>query len=633
MKIKNTQSSVFLFYVLMVIFLMNGSGYAQDSSPKGRGDTGMVRLENPFTGDYLVQHIAKTTPRLILTPEIERSLKKKLATDPQVQAYFAYLKREAEKIMQQPLLERKLTGRRLLSVSRTMAYRMGVLCLVYRLEPDPALLQRIDDEVQAVCRFSDWHPEHFLDVAEMAYGVALAVDWAGEYLPAETVTLAKQALTEKGLKAGFSKPMWWVDGNNNWNQVCHGGLIAAALAVAEEEPALATKTIRRALDNLPHALGEYRPDGIYPEGPSYWGYGTGFTLLASSMLSSAFGTDFGISEYPAFLKSADFILLATAPSGDYFNFSDCGLHRTNQTAVLLSWFAARTGDALYFDKKFFDHPEGVGRFAGPGLIWLSQCHPDHKSRLPLNWYGEGRNPVVFFRGGEEDPGHYYFAAKGGSASVNHGNMDAGTFVFELDGVRWVIDPGTQGYNELEQAGFDLWHSCQECQRWTLLTKSNKGHSTLTVDDARHNVKGYAPITDFQDGRKPQVTLDLTEIFEGHLKKAERRFIKESDRSLLIEDLVVPEDSTRKITWGLMTTAAVVPDKRGALLQQDGKTLRLTILEPAGAKVTVVPLDPPPLKLDKRIPHLKRIKINCPAAWFGEKGGKIRVRLSGSREGR
>jgi hypothetical protein len=78
---------------------------------------------------------------------------------------------------------------------------------------------------------------------------------------------------------------------------------------------------------------------------------------------------------------------------------------------------------------------------------------------------------------------------------------------------------------------------------------------------------------------------------------------------------------------------VVPDKRGALLQQDGKTLRLTILEPAGAKVTVVPLDPPPLKLDKRIPHLKRIKINCPAAWFGEKGGKIRVRLSGSREGR
>ena len=512
------------FCVIVFFFIVSMAWTSGQPPAVNPGDP--ATLENPFTGDYLLKHIAPATPRLILTPAMEKVLKEKLSTDPQVQAYFRYLKDEAEKIMTQPLLERRLTGRRLLSVSRTMAYRMGVLCLVYRLEPGVALLQRIDEEVRAVCHFSDWHPEHFLDVAEMAYGVALAVDWAGEYLPDSTVALAKKALISKGLKPAFARPMWWVDANNNWNQVCHGGLIAAALAVAEEDPALATRTIHRALDNLPHALEEYRPDGIYPEGPSYWGYGTGFTLLASSMLTSAFGTDYGIAEYPAFLKSADFILLATAPSGDYFNFSDCGLHRTNQTAVLLSWFAARTGDRLYFDKKFFDHPEGVGRFAGPGLVWLSQCHPDHESRLPLNWYGRGRNPVVFFRGGEGDPRHYYFAAKGGSASVNHGNMDAGSFIFELDDVRWVIDPGTQGYNELEQAGFDLWHSCQECQRWTLLTKSNKGHSTLTVDGARHNVAGYAPITDLKDGKEPEVTLDLTEIFSGHLKKAERRFVNE-----------------------------------------------------------------------------------------------------------
>ena len=37
-------------------------------------------------------------------------------------------------------------------------------------------------------------------------------------------------------------------------------------------------------------------------------------------------------------------------------------------------------------------------------------------------------------------------------------MDAGSFVFELNGVRWAIDPGVQDYNALEQAGFDLWGS-------------------------------------------------------------------------------------------------------------------------------------------------------------------------------
>ena len=120
---------------------------------------------------------------------------------------------------------------------------------------------------------------------------------------------------------------------------------------------------------------------------------------------------------------------------------------------------------------------------------------------------------------------------GDTASNNHSNMDAGTFVFELNGVRWVVDPGNQDYNELEQAGFSQWGRCQECPRWTLLTKGNHGHSTITVDNARHNVKGYAPITEFHAGKKPEVTIDLTEIFTGHLKSIQRKFIKESNRSL------------------------------------------------------------------------------------------------------
>jgi len=60
--------------------------------------------------------------------------------------------------------------------------------------------------------------------------------------------------------------------------------------------------------------------------------------------------------------------MSTAP-GDYFNFSDCGLYRGNLTSVLLVWFAAKIGEGLCFDKMFFS---GVGRIAGPVLIWLSQ---------------------------------------------------------------------------------------------------------------------------------------------------------------------------------------------------------------------------------------------------------------------
>ena len=212
--------------------------------------------------------------------------------------------------------------------------------------------------------------------------------------------------------------------------------------------------------------------------------------------------------------------------------------------------------------------------------------------------------------------------------MNHGNMDAGTFVFELNGVRWVVDPGTQSYNELEQAGFDLWSRCQDCQRWTLLTKNNYGHSTITVNNALHNVDGYSPITDFKAGDNPEATIDITPAFFDNLEIAHRRFAKDSPQSLLIEDDLVTNDSTKMITWQLMTTADVIPSEGGAVLNQDGKELKLDILAPKHVQVSVISMDPPPLELDRQIENLKRIEIRVPAYLFDNKEGKIKVRLSG-----
>ena len=616
------------FLVLIAfIFLSSVNSNVVGENRIDKGDS-IIPLQNPISVEYLKEHLQKESPRLVLTPEIELVLKEKLKIDPQMQAYFKYMKEEADRVLQKPLIAYKKTGRRLLSVTRDFISRMGALCLVYRIEKDPVILKRIDDELKAICSFKDWNPSHYLDVAEASFGVAIAVDWAGDDLPEETVNLAVDALINKGIKPSFNHSMFWIRTNHNWNQVCHGGMVAAALVVAEENPGLAAKTIKRALKYIPNALKEYMPDGVYPEGPGYWNYGTAYTILTSSMLTTALSTDFGIGDYQGFMESAKFIQLSTAPSGDYFNYSDCGLHRGKSTSVLLSWFAAKTGDGLFFDKDFFDHPSNAGRFAAAGMIWLSQYNEKKISTLPLAWYGNGSNPVVIFRAEKDDPSQFYLAAKGGLAHINHGNMDAGTFIFELDGVRWAIDPGSQNYNELEQAGFNLWASCQECERWTLMTKSNKGHSTLTVDDALHNVHGFAPVTEFKVGNKPEAVIDLSEVFKGRLESASRKFRKESPHSLLIEDSVVLEDSTQTVTWALMTTAEVKVTVKGAVLMQDGKKLHLTIFSPGTAEVSVVSLDPPPLKLDKTIKGLKRIEINCPAVVFSNGKGVIKVRLKG-----
>lgn len=596
------------------------------------GDT--VKLENPISAKYIKSKLRKSHPRLVLTPAIEKNLKRKIKSDPVVKNYYAAMMLNAKQIQQAPLLTRQMEGRRLLAVSREMLYRMNILSMVYRIDKDPAVLKRIDDEVKAVCNFSDWNPSHYLDVAEMSLAVATAVDWVGNDLPSGTVDLAVLSLIEKGIKPSYpqDKILGWVKGTNNWNQVCHGGMIAASIVIAEKDPELAAKTIHRALDRMSNALQQYGPDGLYPEGATYWGYGTSFSVVTSSMLESAFGTDFGIANYPAFIESADFRLLSVAPSGLYYNFADCGDTGGTTGDITLAWFAKQTGNPLYLERdKFLKPADGMGklpRLAGAGLVWLSEFEAKKETKLPLAWKGDGENPVVIFRTDATDPRGYYFGGKGGRATVSHGNMDAGSFIFELDGVRWVIDPGNQSYHEIEKTGFNLWASCQSCERWSLITKNNYGHSTLTVNDALHVNNGFASIADYKGGEKPEVTIDMSKVFGGLLNSASRRFVKEDNRSILIEDKFHLSDSTSNITWQLITTADVQIVKGGALLQQNGKQLKLENISHPELDISIISLDPPPLALDKTIEGLKRIEIRIPAYLFNTKEGWLTVRLSG-----
>ncbi len=133
--------------------------------------------------------------------------------------------------------------------------------------------------------------------------------------------------------------------------------------------------------------------------------------------------------------------------------------------------------------------------------------------------------------------------------------------------------------------------------------------------------------DFKSGSKPEATINMSPVFKGHLKTAYRRFLKDSNHSITIEDNLELDDSTRNITWAIMTTADVMPTVDGALLTQDGKQLQLKILSPGNLKVSTIMMDPPPLKLDRRIANLKRVEIHIPAYLFADKKGNIKVRLS------
>jgi hypothetical protein len=592
--------------------------------------------------EWVRQNLRKSGPRLILTDESLQQIRKAVNEDETTKAYYGYLYKNAVSLLDLPLLERKLEGRRLLSVSRQAVARIGTLAAVYCVSKEKRFLERVDKELLNICSFSDWNPSHFLDVGEMAYGVAIGLDWTLGDLPESTTRAVKDALISKAIQPSLNDKLnGWVRVDNNWNQVCHGGITSAAIIIADDDPALAARLIFRMLQNVPRALKAYAPDGAYPEGASYWSYGTSYSLITIAALESAFGTDFEISKSPGFMNSALFVKKLVGSSGLYFNYFDSGSAGDEglENQELLLWFANRADNDAYFNRDKFlaavarsaANGHNSSKFNGLVLSWLARHRPSVAKPLPVNYKGDGINPIIVFGAGKDDPKGYFLGAKGGAGSLNHGNMDAGSFVFDLEGVRWSVDLGMQSYFQLESViGVNgLWNSSQDSPRWTLLSKNNFGHSTLTVNDSLHVAKGFAPLSYFKDdNERPQAGFDLSAVFKGQLNSAKRNFKRTGECSLEITDLLELSEQTKNVTWAMMTQADAEVITGGVLLKQKGKVLKVTIKQPMGAEIKVISRNPPPLDYDMKVSGLKRLEFKFPAELLRDKGQKIVVELKG-----
>jgi hypothetical protein len=77
----------------------------------------------------------------------------------------------------------------------------------------------------------------------------------------------------------------------------------------------------------------------------------------------------------------------------------------------------------------------------------------------------------------------------------------------------------------------------------------------------------------------------------------------------------------------MTTADIELTKDGAILRQDNKSLKIENLSHPGLSMSVISLDPAPLKLDRQITGLKRIELRIPAWTIENNKTSIRVRLA------
>ncbi len=513
-------------------------------------------------------------PRLLLTRDTIEAARKSVTEDAQAAELLAKLRLHGETLLRQAPVKYEIIGPRLLTQSRNCVERVYVFAALCHLDPErERWLNGVLANVRAAAAFPDWNPSHFLDVAEMTHAFAIAYDWLFDLLDERDKSMIREAIVSKGLKPALEAAYrggkdgtmtGWATRHNNWNQVCNGGMILGALAIAEREPVLAEEILGYAIKSLPAAMREFAPDGGWYEGVAYWAYTLRYTVPFLAALDSALGRRFGLDEFPGFSETGNFYLHGTGPTGLFFNFSDA----SRQSAHGFPW--------LHWMARRFNHP--VWHWAADdgdtGTHPLSLFWRDPNVRSPGQL--RTRREAVFMgihaammRSAWDDPQASYVGFYAGHNGTDHSQLEMGTFVFDAIGDRWVEELGSDDYDLPDYFGK---------KRWDYYRLNSQGQNVMLFDGKNQGLKARGRITSSgSENGSAHAIADLTEGYAEQALSVRRGVRLTNDRRLLLVQDEFELKAPAVYQWQIHTMAEVRTDIDRAQLIIGDKTVEVRVL--------------------------------------------------------
>ncbi|MBQ9892215.1 MAG: BNR-4 repeat-containing protein [Bacteroidales bacterium] len=478
-----------------------------------------------------------------------------------------------------------------------------ILSLAYccSVHGDRKMLPRLKADLVSFCR-SDWG-KGFLSISENAVAVSLAYDWLWDKLTREERSIIRQALVDKVILASDRNHFRGFKGN--WSSICNCGVIMACLAIYEDEPELAGRYLETSYRNNKENISIVYKDGGYPEGISYWNYGTQYQICLNEALRGVFGHDGGLSDTPGFMESAWFALYAHATGGGTFSFADGGAKYDHPMAASW-WFASHLANPTlaFAEKRFLDRGDYASRYPRllPALIGLfRESDLDTPGFAPPSdevWTCQGEMPLyIVRRGWNYDNTDTYLGIKGGNCNTwktmvtSHGHMDAGSFVFEAEGLRWSDDVMRPSYDSwfraLREAGSHSGATGQGGLRWNTFEVSNLCHSCLIagcndgsvrgkLHPGDYDVDGYATLTPLDGKDRQGAVIDMTAPMKGQVKSAVRTIVLLPDGTLEVTDSIEALPGLDcPLEWRMLTKAKAKPSGKHLVLSRDGAKRVLT----------------------------------------------------------
>ena len=514
-------------------------------------------------------------PRLLLSADDFSSLAASVKTDARHKALVDKLKQKygvgSSEYSAAPLTYQLSSGK-LLNVSGQALERIGSWAALYRATGDERYAQRARREMEAVCAFPDWHPDHFLDTGVMCAAVALGYDWLYDCLTPEERKTVEEALYTKGVQLGLDvyegrRGIW---GDNNWSGVCNGGLTAAAAALAGVYPEDASRLIAYCLRGVEASMLSYAPDGGYVESPGYWTFGTRYMVCMIGALRGSCGTDYGLYASPGFAKSAYYTAYFETEMCSW-NFHDGSRNRT-ETDFLL-WFARASHDPDVAALRLRPVERGIKPVSFFDVLFYDADNVNDAVELPLDAYYSNVGAVTM-RDTWEDKATFVGLC-GGANSVAHGDLDIGNFVIDGDGCRFLDDLGSDNYS---LPGYFV------NSRWTYYRKRAEGQNTLVIGDVRRNVPDQDPnavgrFTRVESSDASAIAVvDMTAAYTAAQSGARGIFFKDDRRTVVVQDEMTLS-SAETVRWQVHTRGkiAVSEDGRSAVITDSGHRLYCEIV--------------------------------------------------------
>ncbi len=329
-----------------------------------------------------------------------------------------------------------------------------------------------------------------LMVAMRGWVVATVLFWHADQLPPPLVARARTELRRRVVDPylaqlrGTAPPgeMWWRRAENNWNAVCHAGVVGTALVVVES-PRERAEIIAATERDLEAYLAGFSPDGYCSEGVGYWNYGFGHFVMLAETLAEATGGRVQllhgshaerIAAYPRHLEILPGVYPAFAdmdvkerPSPWFQALASHLLGRKPGGLLRPQLGVPELRDQLLYEtalKAFVRPADGEG-----------PAEPESK---PVGgfWFEDAQVYV-----GRASP-RFGVAIKGGHNAENHNHNDVGSFVVAAGATAVLVDPGLEVYTA-RTFGPD---------RYVSQVLNSYGHAVPVVaDQLQHEGRQYA----------------------------------------------------------------------------------------------------------------------------------------------